>query len=273
MRTAHYCSVIAVALASIAASIGLLRPDIYRDNEFVRAAWTGSDVVTLFLAGPLLIAAMMLARRRSAIALVTSIATLDYFLYCYAYYLFGAAFNPLFLLYVVIVASSSVALVFTLLNLDAPRLMRDVVARSSDRWIAGYMFFVAGGLTTVYSAQSIAFIINAQVPPIVTLTGHPTSVVFALDLTLLVPPLVVAATWLWQHRPWGRVLAAALNTKGAIYTLSMIVSSLAAVRAGYGAAANEVPLWMVLTLGNAVSAVVLLSPLRARKHTGMPGPP
>lgn len=128
------------------------------------------------------------------------------------------------------------------------------------------MWFVAGGLTTVYGTQSIAFITDAQLPPIVTLTGHPTSVVFALDLTLLVPPLIIAAAWLWNHRMWGRVLGVVLNVKGAIYTLSLIASSLIAVREGYGAAANEVPLWIVLTLGNAVSAVVLLARVRARTH-------
>ena len=128
------------------------------------------------------------------------------------------------------------------------------------------MFFVAGGLITVYGTQSIAFVTDAQLPPIVTLTGHPTSVVFALDLTLLVPPLIIAVAWLWKRRPWGRVLAAALNVKGAIYTLSLIVSSLIAVRSRYGAAAKEIPLWIVLTLGNAVSAVVLLASVRARKH-------
>ena len=257
MRTARYCSVIAAATASMAAAIGLLRPGLYRDNELVRAAWMGSDLITLFVAMPMLIAAITLARRGSNVALLIWIGVLDYFLYCYAYYLFGAAFNAWFLAYVLTVASSSVALVFALLNVDAAALMRDVGARSSDRWIAGYMFFVAGGLTTVYTAQSIAFIANAQVPPIVTLTGHPTSVVFALDLTLLVPPLIIAAAWLWQRRPWGRVLAAALNVKGAIYTLSLIVSSVIALRAGYGAAANEIPLWIVLTLGNAVCAVRL----------------
>jgi hypothetical protein len=255
MQTARYCSVAAASLASLAAAIGLLRPAIYRDNEFVRAAWMGSDLITLLVAVPLLIAATMVARRGSAIALLTSIGVLDYLVYCYAYYLFGAAFNPLFLAYALIVAWSSVSLVFALLNLDTAALMRDAGARSSDRWIAGYMFFVAGGLTTVYSAQSIAF-----------MTDHPTSVVFALDLTLLVPPLIIAAAWLWNHRPWGRVLGAVLNVKGAIYTVSLIVSSLIAVRAGYGAAANEVPLWIVLSLGNAVSAVVLLASVRAKKH-------
>jgi hypothetical protein len=266
MQTARYCSVAAASLASLAAAIGLLRPAIYRDNEFVRAAWMGSDLITLLVAVPLLIAATMVARRGSAIALLTSIGVLDYLVYCYAYYLFGAAFNPLFLAYALIVAWSSVSLVFALLNLDTAALMRDAGARSSDRWIAGYMFFVAGGLTTVYSAQSIAFMTDAQLPPIITLTEHPTSVVFALDLTLLVPPLIIAAAWLWNHRPWGRVLGAVLNVKGAIYTVSLIVSSLIAVRAGYGAAANEVPLWIVLSLGNAVSAVVLLASVRAKKH-------
>jgi hypothetical protein len=265
MRIARSCSIITGLLAAVASSVGLLRPQIYRDNEFVRAAWMGSDLVTLFVAVPVLFAALVLTARGSTIALLIWLGVLDYFLYGYAYFLFGAAFNPLFLVYVLMVALSSVAIAFALLSIDANAMMNGVAPRPTDRWIAGYMFFVAAGLTTVYAVQSIAFIVTGQVPPIVALTEHPTSIVFALDLTLLVPLLLIAATWLWKRRPWGRVLGAMLNVKGAIYTTSLIASSLMAVQRGYGAAADEVPLWIVLTFGNAVSGVMLLAPLRARR--------
>jgi hypothetical protein len=258
MRTARWCSIVAAILAVAAAVAALADPGVYRDNDFVRAAWKGSDVTTLGVAVPALIGGLALSRRSDA-AMLIWLGVLDYLLYAYAYYLFGAQFNDWFLAYVAIVAASGVAIVFALIAIDAHRISRTVLPRRSDRWVAGYMIFVAAGLTLVYTLQSIAFIRSGTLPAIVTSTQHPTSVVFALDLTLLVPPLVIAATWLWHHRPWGYVLAALLNVKGAIYTLSLIISSLSAVQAGYGAAGNEVPLWIFLTIGNAVSALTLLA--------------
>src|SRR5688572_15842977 len=105
-------------------------------------------------------AALLRTARGSTIALLFWLGVLDYFLYGYAYFLFGAAFNPLFLVYVLMVALSSVAIAFALLNIDANAMMNGVAPRPTDRWIAGYMFFVAAGLTTVYAVQSIAFIVT-----------------------------------------------------------------------------------------------------------------
>ncbi len=69
--------------------------------------------------------------------------------------------------------------------------------------MAGYMVLVAAGLTTVYVAQSIAFVRTGALPAIVAITGHPTSLVFALDLPLVVPALLVGAFWLQQDRAVG----------------------------------------------------------------------
>ena len=151
----------------------------------------------------------------------------------YAYYLFGAAFNAFFLIYVALFAASGWALAMGLASLDISRLTRSRALGPRRLWVAGYMVFVAAGLTTVYVAQSIAFVTTGDVPAIVAITGHPTSLVFALDLSLVVPALVVGAFWLQQDRAWGYALAVIVNAKGAVYTLSLAVSSLIAVRAGF----------------------------------------
>lgn len=77
---------------------------------------------------------------------------------------------------------------------------------------------------------------------------------FALDLSLVVPALLVGAFWLWQDRPWGYALAVIVNAKGAVYTLSLAVSSVIAVRAGLDEVENEFSLWIVLAAGHAAAA-------------------
>jgi len=40
------------------------------------------------------------------------------------------------------------------------------------------------------------FVATGQLPPFVIQTGHPTSVIFALDPSLVVPVLALGAIWL-----------------------------------------------------------------------------
>ena len=96
------------------------------------------------------------------------------------------------------------------MNLDVNAIRQQFRERTPVKWIGGYFLFVAFGLSAVYLMQSIAFIFTGQLPSIVTLSGHPTSIVFALDLTLLVPWFVVGALWLMKRQPWGFVVAGIL---------------------------------------------------------------
>ena len=250
------------ALALVQSAAGVIRPDAYRDNAFVRSAWYGNDLVTLSIACPLLIAALFAVRRRSIRGQMIVLGVLDYMLYNYAFYLFGAAFNAFFMLYALVFALSVLAMIYALSNLDASAVAEHGIVAGPRKWIAAYMLFVATGLTTVYIAQWSAFVASGELPVIVTASGHPTSIVFALDLTLLVPYLALGALWLWRARPWGYVLATVLNVKGALYTLVLTVGSLIAAQRGFPAAVNEVPLWATLTFASALSAIVLVLGVR-----------
>jgi hypothetical protein len=250
---------VVAALAGVAASIGLLSSSLYRDNEFVRSAWKGSDWVTLFVVVPLLVGSLSVSLRRSLRAQLVGLAALDYLWYGYAYYVFGARFNELFLIYVGIFALSMLGLVFGIVAVGTRPPVVPLHPAQAARWIAGYMLFVAGGLTVVYVAQSLASIVTGQPPPIVKATDGSTGLVFALDLAFLVPWQIIAAIWLWRGRAWGYFLATILNTKGALYTLTLAIGSIIASRNGIPAVMNEVPLWVGLTIANAAAAAWLLT--------------
>ncbi|MEG5122908.1 hypothetical protein QUB63_01450 [Microcoleus sp. ARI1-B5] len=48
-------------------------------------------------------------------------------------------------------------------------------------------------MSVVYLVQSIGFIFTGQILSIVLKTGHPTSIMFALELSLLIPVMVLSA--------------------------------------------------------------------------------
>lgn len=247
IKVPYILSILISVLAAVASAGGLILKGLYRDNAFVTTTWLGNDAVTLFLAVPILVLALIFSARGSMRAKLVWLGALDYMLYNYAFYLFGAAFNAFFLLYVALLGLSIFALIFSLVNLDVDRVRQQFNERIPVKWIGGYFLFVAVGLGVVYLMQSIAFILTGQLPAIVTLSEHPTNVVFALDLTLLVPWLVVGAVWLMKRRPWGYVIAGILSVKGPLYTLVLSVNSILVQKAGLSST-SELPLWGTLTL-------------------------
>lgn len=256
LKTAYILSILITILAAITSLGGLLRPDLYRDNAFVRTTWLGNDAVTLFLGVPILVLSLVYARRGSLRARLVWMGALDYMLYNYAFYLFGAAFNVFFLLYVALLDLCLFALIFALPNIEPGAIAARFSPRTPVRWIGGYFLFVAFGLTFVYLMMTFGFILNGQLPDIVVRSEHPTSIVFALDLTLLVPWLVLGGVWLMQRRPWGYVIAGILSIKGPLYTLLLSVNTLLVTRAGL-ASAVELVLWVPLTVLGLLFGVLL----------------
>jgi hypothetical protein len=255
-KSARILSILIAILATIASAGGLLLDDLYHDNAFVTITWLGNDAVTLFLAVPILVLALIFSARGSYRAQLVWVGMLDYMLYNYAFYLFGAAFNAFFLIYVALVDLSIFALIFGLASLDVNQISRQFRPKTPVKWIGGYFLFVALGLSAVYLMQSLGFIFTGQLPDIIVKSGHPTSIVFALDLTLLVPWLVLGALWLIRRKPWGFVIAGALGVKGPLYTLILSVNTVLVMRAGLGSAA-ELPLWVTLTVLGLIFSALL----------------
>jgi MFS family permease len=261
-KSAYILTIVIAILSLIATAGGLLSSALYRDNFLVTSGWRGNDLVTLFIAVPLLALALVLAWRGSPRARLVWLGMLDYTLYNFAFYLFGTAFNRFFLIYVALFMLSIFALIFGLVQTDVQAIGRQFRDRTPVKWISGYMLFVAAGLTTVYTIQSLGFITTGQLPPIVTLTGHPTNVVFALDLSLVVPVLVLGAIWLWQRRPWGYVLAVIGNVKGAVYMMALAATTITAVQSGAAEGLSQVGLWVFIGASSLIASLVLLWDLR-----------
>lgn len=264
LKPATILSILIAILAVFASAGGLLLQGLYRDNAFVTTTWLGNDAITLFLATPCLVIALAFSRRGSVRAQLVWMGALDYMLYNYAFYLFGAAFNWFFLIYVALLALSIFALIFGLSNLDIAGISRVARDEMPVKWIGGYFLFVAVGLGLVYLSQSIGFIATGTLPAIVTMSGHPTNVVFALDLTLLIPWLIIGALWLMKRQPWGYVVAGVINVKGPLYTLILALNSILVVRAGI-TKTSELPLWGMLTILGLVASGLFYANLKPAK--------
>lgn len=250
-----------VALALLAAgtkAAGAFLPGTYRDGVWAASQMRGADTVALFVLVPLLIGSALWARRGAVRGVLTWLGALHVLLYDATFYLYGAAFNAWFLAYAALVAGALLLLVAALVRLDVGAIGAAFHRGTPRRWPAAVLAMLGVGLGGVWMAQAVVALTTGAVPASVTASGHPTAVVFAVDLTLLVPFFLAAAVGLWRGRPWGPVAAVTVAVSGATYTLLLAGMGLGADPAVVEGATALVPLWLALGTAAAAVAVALL---------------
>lgn len=257
-----------VLLASLTSIAGICyRDSIYkRDTAFLLSAFYGNDLYTLIVAIPLSIQVIYKCRREGTEKqYLVFLGLMDYMMYNFQFYLFGASFNSLFLLYCVIVALSTMSLicgVVQIISNSDGNVFSETPIETSHPWIAGYMMFTALSLLHVYISQFADFFMNGNLPQIITVTGHPTNIVFALDLTNVVPWMLLGGIGLMKKKNWGYSIAAIVNVKGAVYMGALATSTAMAMfekNIEMEDGKSQLFLWTMLGLGSSISTFRLLS--------------
>lgn len=258
-------AMLTAVVAGITAITSLFFSQLYRDNAFVKTAWYANDWVTVGMSAATLVSLFYVGK--FAKARLVLVGLLGYFVYNYAFYLFGAFFNVLFLLYVGVVALGLFSLIRLLVTLPISQFQ---TTSNSIRFVAAYLFLITLMLLLVEMPPIWSFLTTGMLPDIVVKTAHPTSVVYALDLTVVVPICLVAAVWLWQKKPWGVVLAAIMLVKGMGYGLVLCAGTLllANRQIDYD---PLLPFYVVLVLGGLSGLGVLLRSVVIR-HRSMNRP-
>jgi hypothetical protein len=201
LRHAYAMSWIIAALMVAVSFVGLFVHGLYKDGAWAREALRGGDLVTLVVAVPLLIAALVLARRGSRRAEVVWIGMLAYSVYDYAYYVFGSKFNDAFLLHISLFSLSVFSLALALPNLDVRAIGTRLLVDRTARWIGGFLVAVGVLQGLLWAFVLVRYVVNGQLIKEIPVGGQ--HLVFALDLGLLVPSLVVAGVLLWRRTPDG----------------------------------------------------------------------
>jgi len=279
MRSARRLSVLLAALMSAQALTGLVFQHQYRDEAWIRAAWYGNDWVTLLAAVPLLVLGLLGAARGSMRGLLIWLGVLGYAAYNYAFYLFGAALNAFFLLYVLAFVIAVISLILVLSSVDVSGLARSFRPETPVRIIGGLLALIGVALGSVWVAMWAAHVFAGRPTPV---GPEAFRLVAALDLSLMVPALTAGGVLLWRHAPWGYVLAAVASIQGALYLLVLSVNAIVGIRRGLVKAPGELPIWgalMVLTTALAVMLVASVRPSACRSTPSrmgrdtMPVPP
>jgi hypothetical protein len=228
--TALRLAVAIAVLASAAAAVGVLwsggaAPDdvptvhgvhvelfgegLYRyDLVFKGAGNRGSDVVTLAVAVPALLAARRFYRSASLAGTLAFLGVLGWFLYVYGSLALGSAYNEFFLGYVALASLALFTVALVVRSVDLSRLDEDTLRRLPSRPLA-LLVLVSAALTGFVWLEPVVSAVLAGRPPALLL--HSTTLVTeALDLAVVAPAAVVAGNLLLRRRPEGLLIGVPL---------------------------------------------------------------
>jgi hypothetical protein len=253
-------------LATVASIGGLFINNLYRDNDFVKSAWFTNDLITLFVAVPILVVSLWQAGKGSLKGQLIWMGMLGYMGYNFAFYLFGAAFNIFFVLYVALFSISVIALILGLSNLDIQAIAKQFSPKTPVKGISVYILLIAIMLFMVEMGMVVNFLVTGNLPLTITQTGHPTAVVFAMDLSIVIPLSVTATVLLWKRRAWGYLTGMIMLLKG--FTFGLVLSigtTLLAYSPAYGKWDPLMPFYVVLVLGGFIGCWALLKNLKEEK--------
>jgi hypothetical protein len=190
------------------------------------AEGVGWDVFTLLVAAPALLMAAWFVARGSFRGRLFALGLLGYFGYAYLEYAVSWAFGPLFLLFVVIYASSLLGILW----IGVSVVRDDLELRFGDpfprRSYAALNVTMSGLLVVMWLARIVAGLRGDLAAA--GLAGETTLTVQALDLGLMVPISLLGAFLVWRGSAIGRALATAWSVTFvamAAAIVSMLISA------------------------------------------------
>jgi hypothetical protein len=236
-------------LMLLQSSLGLLYRSQYRDIEWIAATWLGNDWVTLIVALPLLVSGAVLAKQGSARVMLLWLGMLGYAVYNYAYYLFGAALNVFFPLYLGAVIAAALALILALCSIAPDELARGFNVHTPVRLIGGYFVFIGVSLASIWLAMWAAYVFTGRPTPV---DPEAFKLVAALDTVLMVPALSIGGVLLWHRHAWGYVVSTIAGVQGSLYLWVLSINALIA-------SSREFPLWCALAVMTSTVTAALLA--------------
>ncbi|MCP2247282.1 hypothetical protein [Lentzea aerocolonigenes] len=238
LRAARLVSAVVAALMAVSSAVGLWIPDLYRDSPEIGAELRAYDLVTLLLATPLLVGALVVERRGSAGARLVWLGLLMYAGYNYAIYVFGSSFNDMFLVHVALLPLTVAAAVLLFRNFDAAAVRRRFRPGTPVRSISVVLMLLGLGLAGMWVFYSLRFAVTGALPDEsqLVLPMPAVHLAYVLDLAFFAPACVLASVLLWLRDSWGFVLATAVLVFGALYQVNYVVALVFQARAGIAGA-------------------------------------
>jgi hypothetical protein len=249
-------------LLGVATFAGVFNPDTYaKDAEYFATQGIAQDFISLFVTIPVLIVSFIYALRGSMRARLIWLGMLGYTLYSYILYAFFVNFNSLFLVYSATLALSLYAFVGAITTTDQKAYMEAVLANRKNparfkHRTAIILFVVSALFYMMWLSEVTPALLGGYTPQSVIDNGLPSNPVHVLDLSFLLPGLIITGILILKNKPLGFVLAPAFFAYGAMLGLAIIAMIIMEVQAGYPL---EIPPTVIFTLMTVSMTVLIIN--------------
>jgi hypothetical protein len=179
------------------------------DTPIGALSFKAGDLITLFLAIPVLLVSFILYRQGSLRGGLLLTGTLSYFLYAYISLGFGATYNNLFLVYTLIFSASLFGLILALTSFDVQALPAHFAETLPRRGIGIFLVISGTILSLIWIVLSIApALLQGKAPP--EAYFYTTFMTGILDIGIVAPALLVAGVLILRRAPLGYLLASTM---------------------------------------------------------------
>lgn len=238
-------------------SIKIFGSGLYK-NDSISAVAQGqaSDLVTLILAIPLLTISLIQSYRGSIKARLILTGTLGYFLYTYMSYTFLWMYNPLFIVYVLVMSASLFAFILSILSFDIEKMPTLFSDQLPTRFLGGFQLFIAFGIGMLWLAKIAPTIINNTIP--LGLEHYSTLVIQGMDLGFVVPAATLSGILLIKRKPLGYLLSSIIIIKGITMLTCISAMIVNSMLKGITISIVEIVIFSFFNLVAVVCLIVLL---------------
>jgi hypothetical protein len=217
---------LSIALAVCAAATGLVLfafGGVLRGAPVMNGSARGTALVMAVVGVPVLVVALVLARRGSARALFVWLGATLYLAYNAFLQLLGTPLNRVFLLTLLTLSLAIAASIAVVVLLDTV----DVAARCGPtlpaRAIAAFILAIVVLNALAWLARIVPALVADDPDRLLEGMGLTMVPTYLQDLAFWLPLLGIGAVWLWQRRPWGFVISGAGLAFWAIESVTVAV--------------------------------------------------
>jgi len=179
------------------------------DTSIGAAGFLAADVVTIFLAVPILGISVLLYRRGSVKGGLILSGALAYFLYNYTSMGFGSAYNNLFPVYIILFASSLYGLILALLSFDLQALPICFRSDLPRKGIGIFLIVCAIIVCLIWLVLSILPALFANKAP-VEAYYYTTFTTGIIDIGMVAPALLLGRVLIRRGTSFGYLLASTM---------------------------------------------------------------
>ncbi|KAA3637857.1 MAG: hypothetical protein DWQ02_06120 [Bacteroidetes bacterium] len=251
-----------IVLVLFSGFISIAKNGIYQDGEWANAQWLGQDIVSVFLAVPLLFISYIQSYRiKNWKWQMVYTGALFYFVYTYAFFMFAAELTFLYLFHIPIFGLSLICLFWAFFDLFSNPEKITGSQKWAQRLIVSYLLLISLMLIIIWMTDIIQHLTD-PLHQSDTPDGSAPLIIYSLDLAMAIPLMVIAAAGYAMDRQFGYKLTGVMLTKSTTLGFALMAMGLSMYIQKLNPDTFLIVLWCVLGIIGAVLTVWFLKQVK-----------